>query len=294
MDLRTAHALVRFGLGSATRPNGGGAPPVDPDAWLLNQLRAPEPSDFMPPGNAVEGLTAWRADREDKPPPGESRARALYRAQGLASVAHATTTETPFRERLVWFWSNHFTVSIRRGQCLGLAGAFVREAIRPHVTGRFQDMLLAVMRHPAMLLYLDNAGSTGPDSVVGRRGKRGINENLARECLELHTVTPAAGYAQADVVQLAHVLTGWSLERRDNPGYRFRPNLHQPGDKTLLGRSFPEGEAGGETALRFLADHPATHRHLATKLVRHFVADAPPSDAVRAVEAALRDRGGDL
>jgi uncharacterized protein (DUF1800 family) len=262
---------------------------------LLNQLRAPEPSDSLPPGNAVEGLTAWRADREDKPPPGESRARALYRAQGLASVAHAVTTETPFRERLVWFWSNHFTVSIRRGQCLGLAGAFVREAIRPHLTGRFQDMLLAVMRHPAMLLYLDNAGSVGPDSPGGRASKRGLNENLARECLELHTVSPASGYSQADVTSFARILTGWSVEVKNDPlGFVFRPRIHEPGEHTLMGRAFPEGEDGGIEALKFLANHPATHRRLATKLVCHFATDTPSPSAIRHIEGILRDTGGDL
>src|SRR5207247_502535 len=141
--------------------------------------------------SAAEGLAVWREDRAAKTAPGESRSRALYRAQGLAAVARAVTTTAPFRERLVWFWTNHFTISLRRGQCAAVAGAFVEEAIRPHVTGRFQDMLLAVMRHPAMLLYLDNAGSVGPDSAGGRLSRRGLNENLARECLELHTVTPA-------------------------------------------------------------------------------------------------------
>jgi uncharacterized protein (DUF1800 family) len=195
----------------------------------------------------------------------------------------------------VWFWSNHFTISLRRGQCAALAGAFVEEAIRPHVTGRFVDMLLAVMRHPAMLLYLDNAGSVGPDSRAGQRGGRGLNENLARECLELHTVSPTAGYTQADVTSFARILTGWSVDlRADTPGFRFRPLAHQPGEQVVMGRWFPPGEEGGIAALRFLAAHPARYRHLATKLVRHFVADDPPDDAVREVAAALRDSEGNL
>jgi uncharacterized protein (DUF1800 family) len=210
-------------------------------------------------------------------------------------VGRAIATQTPFRERLVWFWTNHFTVSLRRGQCAALAGAFVQEAIRPHVTGRFQDMLLAVMRHPAMLLYLDNAGSVGPGSVGGLRSHRGLNENLARECMELHTVSPAAGYSQADVTAFARILTGWSIELNDDsPGFMFRPRVHEPGEQTLMGRGFPDGEEGGVEALRFLANHPATHRFLATKLVCHFVADDPPQGAVRRIEGILRDTRGDL
>jgi uncharacterized protein (DUF1800 family) len=302
MDLRTAHALVRFGLGST----GPEPPKGDPAAWLLNQLRQPDdpwpppssPDTFTPAAPApstAEGLAMVRADRDDKPAPGESRARALYRDQGLAAMARAVATRTPFRERLVWFWTNHFTVSLRRGQCAALAGAFVQEAIRPHVTGKFQDMVLAVARHPAMLLYLDNAGSVGPDSMQGQKSHRGLNENLARECMELHTVSPASGYTQEDVTAFARILTGWSVEVKNDPqGFVFRPKVHEPGEQTLMGHSFPDGEDGGIEALKFLANHPAAHRFIATKLVRHFVADDPPPAAVRRIEGILRDTNGDL
>jgi len=156
-------------------------------------------------------------------------------------------------------------------------------------------MLLAVMRHPAMLMYLDNAGSIGPDSPVGLRSGRGLNENLARECMELHTVTPASGYTQADVTAFAKILTGWSIGRlEEQAGFRFRPAIHEPGAITVLGRRFAPGEQGGVDALAFLGTHPATYHHLATKLVRHFVADAPPPDAVRRVETVLHDTDGDL
>jgi uncharacterized protein (DUF1800 family) len=226
---------------------------------------------------------------------GMDRSRGLYRAQGLAAVARAVTTPTPFKERLVWFWTNHFTISLRHGGCAAVAGAFVQEAIRPHVTGRFQDMVLAVMRHPAMLIYLDNAQSVGPDSMGGLLTRRGLNENLARECMELHTVTPASGYTQADVTAFARILTGWSIELNTAPaGFMFRPRIHEPGEQTVMGRSFPEGEDGGIEALRFLANHPSTHRALASKLVCHFVADTPPPAAVRHIEGILRDTGGDL
>lgn len=288
MPINLAHAYARFGLGRS--PNDPS--PSDPAAWLAGQLAA---EDRGPDGASVaDAFAAIAQDRTDRPPPGQpGRARQIFQAETAALEDWAIATPNPFRERLVWFWANHFTVS-QRGGVAPLAGAYVRDAIRPHATGKFRDMLLAVIRHPAMLLYLDNAGSTGPNSKAGLRLGHGLNENLARECLELHTLSPASGYTQADVTGLARLLTGWSVERRDGPGFRFRPNLHEPGAKTLLGRNFPDGEEGGRQALLFLADHPATHRHLATKLVRHFVADTPPPDAVRRIEAVLQDSGGDL
>jgi uncharacterized protein (DUF1800 family) len=290
MDTRTAQALIRFGLGR----RGEEPLPADPAAWLLDQLRQPDPTRIEPPPSTAAGLEALRADRRDKPPPGQRQVRPLFQREAQAELANALTTPAPFRERLVWFWTNHFTVSVRGGTAAVL-GAFVEEAIRPHVTGRFETMLLAVMHHPAMLIYLNNAQSFGPDSPVGERRHLGLNENLARECLELHTVSPAAGYTQADVTSFARILTGWSIDlKSDPPGFRFRPFTHEPGVQTMMGHRFPSGEAGGEAALRFLANHPATHHHLATKLARHFVADDPPPDAVRPIEAALRDSGGDL
>jgi uncharacterized protein (DUF1800 family) len=284
-------ALARFGLGR----RGAEPLPSDPMAWLLEQVRQPDPTRLDDPPTTATGLTALREDRATKPPPGESRSAALFKAQAAAQLANAVTTPAPFRERLVWFWTNHFTVSRRQGQCAAVVAAFVEEAIRPHVTGRFGDMVLAVMRHPAMLLYLDNAASFGPDSVVGQKTHHGLNENLARECMELHTVSPLAGYSQADVTSFAKILTGWSIDlKADPPGFRYRPFAHEPGGQTVLGQQFPPDEAGGVAALAFLAGHPVTHRFLATKLVRHFVADDPPCGAVRVIEGVLRDSKGDL
>jgi len=291
MDTLTAQALVRFGLGRRSAE----PLPSDPAAWLLSQLRQPDPTRFDDPPTTAKGLAALREDRETKPPPGESRVGALFKAQATAQLANAVTTPAPFRERLVWFWTNHFVISRRQGQCAAVASAFVEEAIRPHVTGRFADMVLAVMRHPAMLLYLDNAGSFGPDSPIGQKTHRGLNENLARECMELHTVSPLAGYSQADVTSFAKILTGWSVDlKAEPPGFVYRPLAHEPGVQTVLQEPFPADEAGGVAALHFLANHPATHRFLATKLVRHFVADDPPPDAVRTIEAVLRDTKGNL
>jgi uncharacterized protein (DUF1800 family) len=292
MDTNAAQALIRFGLGRRGRE----PLPADPAAWLHGQLAAADPGPAGP--TLAEAFAAFREDRADRKAAGgmPGRVRTLFKAEIDALVAYAVATQTPFRERLVWFWANHFTVSLRGGRTGVTGGDFIRTAIRPHVTGRFGDMLLAVMRHPAMLMYLDNAGSIGPNSPYGLQRGRGLNENLARECLELHTVTPASGYTQADVTRFASVLTGWSISNgaQEEAGFRFRPMIHEPGEQGVMGKTFPAGEAGGFAALAFLANHPATHRHLATKLVQHFVADVPPNAAVRRVEGVLRDTNGDL
>ena len=212
------------------------------------------------------------------------RGRDLYLKEAAARTLAQIDTAQPLRERLVVFWSNHFTVSIVRPLVLGLAGAFEREAIRPNVTGRFHDLLLAVVRHPAMLLYLDNAGSIGPNSRLGQRQGKGLNENLARELLELHTLGVDGGYTQADVTSFARILTGWSVTgiKDRNPGtFRFRPFVHEPGEKIFMGQRFgPAGEEEGLQALEILSRHPSTARHVARQLAIHFIADDPPAPLV--------------
>jgi len=295
MDTRPHQALIRFGFGRAANQ----ALPADPASWLQLQLAGRDlaPTALQPdPGSAAAAIAIFELDRTDPPPTGQPRrSGALFRSETAALLQNALVTDATFRERLVWFWANHFTISTRRGMVAPLAGSFMRDAIRPYVTGRFSDMVLAVMHHPAMLVYLDNGQSAGPNSPAGLRNRRGLNENLARECLELHTITPAAGYTQADVTEFARILTGWSIETREAPlGFKFRPFLHEPGEKRLLGRTFGEGEQAGIEALTWLGDHPMTHRALAVKLARHFIADQPPPDAVRAIEGALRDTRGNL
>ena len=288
MDTAAFQALARFGLGR----RGSEPLPTDPRGWALDQLRGPGPAGAPAPDTAA-GLIALRTDRREKPKPPLSRA--LFLRDSHAFLSWALTTPAPFRERLVWFWANHFTVSLRGGPLGGLIGPFIAAAIRPHVTGRFADMLLAVMRHPAMLIYLNNAFSIGPDSPAGRRTGRGLNENLARESLELHTVGLGSGFTQADVTSYAAILTGWSINMAgDPPGFLFRRFAHEPGAHDLLGRRFPPGEQGGIAALRFLANHPATHAHLARQLVRHFVADDPPPADVARIADVLARTGGDL
>ena len=290
MESRTAVALIRFGLGR----RGGEPLPADPAGWLAAQLDAADPGCAS--ASAAEGLAALYAVRREQRAGGHpTRTRDLFRADAAAAAALLLETPTPFRERLVWFWANHFTVSRRHGGLEALCFPFVQQAIRPHVTGRFSDMLLAVARHPAMLIYLDAARSIGPDSPAGLRTHRGLNENFARECLELHTLGRDAGYTQADVTAFAALFTGWGLGREDAaPGFAYFPRRHQPGAATLMGHTWPDGEAGGVAALRWLGTHPATCRRLAEKLVRHFVADAPPPETVGHVASALRAGGGDL
>ena len=206
-----------------------------------------------------------------------------------------------FGERLAMFWANHFAVATSKSEeCHILAGAFEREAIRPHVFGRFSDMLLAVETHPAMLAYLDNQQSIGPNSKANANKKRGLNENLARETLELHTLGVNGGYTQTDVTTLAKIITGWTVARAEGklgaPGtFVFNAAAHEPGDQTLLGLTYADNGVGqGREALRDLARHPATAQHIATKLVRHFVADVPPPALVQTVSATFTKTDGDL
>jgi uncharacterized protein (DUF1800 family) len=228
-------------------------------------------------------------------------AQKFMRADAMARFKCIAHAEVGFAERLVHFWSNHFCVSAAKGpQVRAIAGCFEREAIRPHVLGHFADMLLAVEQHPAMLFYLDNAQSFGPNSKAGQRRKRGLNENLAREILELHTLGVDGGYTQADVTALARIITGWMFAGRagrlGEPGsFVFFPNAHEPGSQTLLGKVCPAGGIEqGEAALADLARHPATARHIARKLARHFVADDPPECLVARLAKEFRDTEGDL
>lgn len=294
MDARPVIAALRFGLGR--RPDD--PLPADPLAWLDSQLAPGLPGPALPADLPATLPAIFQAMAEDtarmrEGGMGRPHQRRIQREEAAAALALRIGGAHGFRERLVAFWTNHFTVA--RNRVPYYVGHFVREAIRPHVTGRFDDMLVAVVRHPAMLAYLDNAGSIGPNSRAGQRMARGLNENLAREILELHTVTPAAGYSQADVTAFAKVLTGWSFAPAREPfGFVFRPFAHEPGAKTVMGRTWPEGEAGGLQLLAWLGRHEATHRHIATKLVRHFVADDPPPAAVARIFAVLRETGGDL
>jgi len=238
-------------------------------------------------------------------------------AEAAARYRVATITDTPFVERLVRFWSNHFAVSVDKRPARLFAAPMEREAIRPHVTGRFADMLLAVETHPAMLLYLDNVRSVGPNSMLGRRiatrlarngdmdkGKAGgLNENLGREAMELHTVGVNGGYTQADVTEFSRALTGWSVPyprdfangRQPQSAFMFRANAHEPGARRVMGRSFPEGGfEQGNSILEFLARQPATAKHLSLQLAQHFVSDTPPQSLVDRMAKSYLEHDTDL
>ena len=237
-----------------------------------------------------------------------------YLAMVGARTNAALVAPAPFVERMVHFWANHFAVSADKLQVIGLAGLLEFEAIRPHVLGKFHDMLLAVEQHPAMLLYLDQAQSIGPNSRAGQlsqrfaRQRRGLNENLAREIMELHTLGVDSGYTQADVTEFARVLTGWTVDGltrgpmqrflggSGRPGdFHFADFLHEPGTRSVAGRTYPqEGEAQGLAVLSDLAADPRTARHLATKLTRHFAGDDPPPAMVTRLTQAYLSSGGDL
>lgn len=233
--------------------------------------------------------------------------RQAYVTEMQARMAHGVATDTPLLERMVLFWSNHFSVSRDKARLVGVVGAYEREVIRAHVTGRFADMLVAATRHPAMLFYLDNQQSIGPGSrqaisaTEKPKAKKpksvGLNENLAREILELHTLGVDGGYTQADVTSFAKVITGWTVTPPNAPmrGFMFQPKQHEPGAQTVLGVRYGQsGEDQGLAVLDALARHPSTARHIARKLARHFIADQPSQASVDALAQSFQQSGGDL
>ena len=299
------------------------APPMaaPPSTPMTAMAGAGDRSMSQPPGTAE---AADRASRGASPPDDAlKQARRFARRQsrddyatlvGLRTNA-ALTTDAPFVERLVHFWANHFAVSADKLTVVGLAGTLEMEAIRPHVLGTFAAMLDAVERHPAMLLYLDQAVSVGPDSPLGQRvaqrtaqngnlRKVGLNENLAREIFELHTMGVRTGYTQADVTEFARAMTGWTVAGLGRgaaagggaPGdFRFAANIHQPGARMIMGKTYAAGgEAQAQAVLADIAVHPATATHLATKLARHFAGDTPPPAMVDRLRTAFLKSGGDL
>jgi len=228
-----------------------------------------------------------------------SAAQAAYVNEVKALIDGLLAAPCGFVERLAAFWSNHFAVQVQKDEMVrGLAGAFEREAIRPHLAGRFEDMVLAATEHPAMLRSLDNMVSVGPDSPFGRKSRRGLNENHARELMELHTVGVDGGYRQADVTALARVLTGWTVNdlKSDAPGiFVFRAAWHEPGPQTVMRRAYASGGLEqGRQALLDLARDPATAGHIARKLATAFVSDDPDSGLVDRLARTFAETSGDL
>jgi uncharacterized protein (DUF1800 family) len=336
-DARAAAlALHRFGLG----PRAGAIEAIvsDPQGALLAELDRPDaglvaaanlPSsgaanravfEFNAERNAKDKLARQRREASQKlaenagmenemaaqpeaPPATTGQPepvplpRQIFLDEAKARFDAAIRAEIGFVERLVWFWSNHFCVN---ADATVMAGGYEREAIRPYVLGRFADMLQAAEGHPAMLLYLNNALSIGPSSVAGVNRDRGLNENLAREILELHTLGVRTGYSQADVTNFAKILTGWTIRETvsdpDHGGeFVFLRRAHEPGPQTVIGHDYPDTGVGqGRAVLADLARHPTTARHVTTKLARHFVADEPPPALVDRLVSRFLDTDGDL
>jgi len=224
----------------------------------------------------------------------------IYLDEAKVRLTAALDADIGFVERLTWFWSNHFCVSADKAGVRPIAGAFEREAIRANVLGRFVDMLRAVETHPAMLLYLDNARSIGPSSQAGKNRGRGLNENLAREILELHTLGVRTVYTQDDVTSFAKIITGWSVvlpvqDPQRAGEFTFDPRMHEPGTQTVISQAY--ADAGFDQGRRVLADlarHPATAAHVAHKLARHFIADDPALVLIERLAKRFRDTEGDL
>jgi len=342
-SLQAAIAAHRFGLGEPQLA----APAADPQGWLAAQIGPAEPQRGNGLVSGAEGARRFveflREQRQRQAQAargmndGDTRSgeqqfgehfRQIVQADVRARLATAALSTRPFNERLALFWANHFTVSMAKASARGMVGAFEREAIRPHIGGSFEALLKASTRHAAMLRYLDNELSAGPNSTFVRRSARrrargerdddrpgprisGLNENLAREVLELHTLGVSGGgaayggwggYTQADVTEFARVLTGWRVPLRDlmasgdaaTQPTRFDPSWHDPGDKTVLGKRYREGPEALDAVLADLARHPSTARFIATKLARHFVADEPPPQLVARLASSFRSSDGDL
>ena len=322
MKTETVIAANRFGLGA--RPSELESIDADPAGWLLGQIekapqkpeelrRLPDTADLVVEAQDIRRMQNNARRTDDQPAPDVvekfgAYIRRNYLEQINARYRVAAASDQPFFERLVHFWSNHFAVSADKPPIPAIAGLYEFEAIRPNILGNFADLLIAAEQHPAMILYLDNQRSIGPDSTLGKRAGRfrrdqafGLNENLAREILELHTLGVDGGYTQEDVTTFAKVITGWSIGGANDRGrfadgepgrFEFREAIHEPGTQTILGTRY--SQEGVDQGIAVIAAHPSTARFLATKLARHFVADEPPATVVDRLTNVYLDSGGDL
>jgi len=316
-------ALNRFGLGA--RPGDLALAAPDPHAWVLDQL-ARGHADLIPgvqeTAGRFHGFATYRRARDEvnkaeaaalappspaptpaapacppaltkMPPTLDNYPAHVFQADRIKRIEHMAASDTPLIERLAAFWSNHFTVSAIRDDVSICAIPYENEAIRPFLFARFHDMLAATATHPAMGFYLDSVTSIGPDSPIGQRRRTSVNENYAREVMELHTLGVNGGYTQADVGELALAFTGFGMDQTDGESAWFY-DRHEPGERLLLGRKLAEGGSQAQEALAILASHPATIRHVSAKLAAHFCGDTPPRTAVKRLCDAWRTSGGNL
>ena len=213
-----------------------------------------------------------------------------------AKLLRAVYSERQLEEVLVDFWFNHFNVFAGKGATRNYLNEYERDAVRPHVLGNFRELLGATAKTPAMLFYLDNWLNVAESSPGGASPRRGINENYARELMELHTLGVDGGYTQTDIVNVARAFTGWTIRPREGSGFMFVPALHDRDEKTVLGRTIKAGGGvdDGEQVLDILAAHPATARYVALKLATRFVSDTPPQALVERAAARFTATRGDL
>ncbi|MCG8375378.1 MAG: DUF1800 domain-containing protein, partial [Chlorobiales bacterium] len=282
---------------------------TSPKQWLADQLKPLQyENDSWTSEKAIQELSTFYQEKKNQKKAGKEttstmtgRKRIVNKSilTAVDTVVHAIKTELSFQARLLDFFSNHFSVSSNNLKMQALAPTLEREAIAPRLSGSFADLLIAVESHPAMITYLNNEQSAGPDSWLGKRKKhRGINENLAREILELHTLGVDGGYTQKDVGQLALAITGWSVGtpgRGEFPGFKFRNALHQPGHKMVMGKTYSQtGVEQGKHILQDIAVHPSTARFVSFKLARHFIADHPHEKLVKDISDTWLASGGDI
>ena len=325
-DARIVHVLNRIGYGprpgdiervramglaayieQQLSPGPSSSPAVETALESLPTLRLSIPEllrEYPRPNQAVleqlaSGQMSPQEYREQVPP--EKRPARIVAQLQAARIVRAVASERQLEEVLVDFWLNHFNVFANKGDVRWYVTSYERDAIRPHVFGKFGDLVRATARHPAMLYYLDNWLSAKPGFIVpagpNRGSPAGLNENYARELMELHTLGVDGGYAQQDVTEVARAFTGWTIDRpRVNGRFVFRPTMHDTGVKAVLGQKIAGdgGEREGERVIEILTHHPSTARFIATKLTRRFVSDDPPPALVERVAATYRRTDGDV
>lgn len=312
LEFDTQLAEIRFGYGLSPIVSGPGGPeailsglkgpdtiaarfPIEPFSVFRTRLVAAQAQYIIERDN--RGTPVAETARKERQKLNQQARESMYHWLGQTMLRRAYTT-TAFRERLVAFWADHFTAQGKRNVKRWATSTYIEEAIRPHISGRFSDLVLAAVMHPLMLDYLDQSQSMGPNSAraqrVASKRRAGLNENLAREVLELHTLGVDGPYGQTDVRQLAELFAGLSFKVQD--GFRFRKDFVEPGSETVLGKSYADTAdlEPVRAVLRDLAEHPATIRHIARKLAVHFVSDAPDPGLVKQIEHAFAESGGDL
>lgn len=300
-------AVNRFGYGA--RDDELAQAKADPKKWLSSQLQTIQFSDNQPNSDDIfvahakfqkqkKLMKQQQKQAQDKNKMIKSAARKTYMKMSAASLKQAITSKHSVSWRLLDFFSNHFSVSTSGRLMVGLSPTLEREAIAPNLLGNFEELLLAVEQHPAMLIYLNNEKSFGANSRMAKKRKIGLNENLAREIMELHTLGVDGGYSQIDVIELAKGITGWSVKntkKEHGTGFVFRVYGHEPGARILLGKKYAQrGIMQGQQMLRDLAMHPSTAKYVCTKIAHHFVSENPAQSLIEKMQKTWLNNQGNI